>query len=170
MQSGSRSRPVSTPSRTSGSTAAHRTAPSARATGATRKSIPTRKEDDRCARTAVIAHELRRLSVNRGRPALDEPLLALPSELRGASPGEVCAGDAAEHRASVEPAQAVAESVPGAPHREHRLRLAAGHQIAGEVIEPLAAENDPVVVDAARVAEPTRSSSACGCASGPREA
>src|SRR5437879_12464631 len=124
MQSGSRSRPVSTPSRTSGSTAAHRTAPSARATGATRKSIPTREEDDRCARTAVVAHELRRLSVDGGRPALDEPLLALPCELRGASPGEVCAGDAAEHRGSVEPAERGAESVPGAPQPQPQLRHA----------------------------------------------
>src|SRR5207302_8767083 len=92
---------------------------------------PTREEDDRCACTAVVAYELHRLSVDRSRPARDEPLLALPCELCGASPGEVCAGDAVEHRASVEPAEAVAESVPGAPHREHRPRLAPRHPKAG---------------------------------------
>src|SRR3989442_1854933 len=69
---------------------------------------PTPTEDHRCVRTAVIAHELGRLTVDRSRPALDEPLFALPSELLGASSGEGCAGDAAEHRASREPSQALA--------------------------------------------------------------
>src|SRR5262249_9191114 len=72
---------------------------------------------------------------------------AVARELGDASPGEIRGGDAAEHRAAVEPAEAMAERVPGAPHRERGLRLAARHEGAGEEVQPFPAEDDAVHVE-----------------------
>ena len=86
---------------------------------------PAREEDDRSAgRGVVLAHERRCLGVDRRRAPLHEPFLALPYEFRRAPPSEIGGRDAPEHGAAVEPAEAVAERVPGAPHRERGFRHA----------------------------------------------